>query len=133
VLRPGDAVDEGTAYSMGYRNLGAGASAFAAVFARDARGEVHWIAPAWLDPHEDPSSVSLQHTDAELRPSGAVVLERAARGELHVFVVLTERPLQVSEVEAVGAALDAAALRSRWPQAIVDETVVQVGGEGRER
>jgi hypothetical protein len=132
-LRPGDAVDPDTAYSLGYRNLGVGASAFATVFAQDARGELHWIAPVWLDPHENPSSEPLPHADHEVRPSGAVVLDRPASGDLRVFVVLTERPLRVSEVEDVGGALDAAHLRARWPGSVVDETVVQVGDPRPER
>jgi len=111
-LRQGDAVDADTAYSVGYRNIGPG-PAFAVVFARDARGEVHWIAPAWLDPREDPSSLSLPPSEREVRPSGAVVFDRPAPGDMHVFVVLTERPLHVSEVEQVGAAVDLTTLRSR--------------------
>jgi|HubBroStandDraft_2_1064218.scaffolds.fasta_scaffold13134_3 hypothetical protein len=132
-LRAGDDVDPGTAYSVGYRNLGPNASAFAAVFAQDARGEVHWIAPAWLDPHEDPSSEPLRHADREAPPAGAVVLDRPAPGDMHVFVVVTERPLRVSEVEGIGGALDPAGLRARWPQAVVDETVVRVGAERPDR
>jgi hypothetical protein len=132
-LRQGDWVDADTAYSLGYRNLGAAASAFATVFAQDARGDVHWIAPAWLDPHEDPSSESLQHADREAPPAGAVILERPAPGDMHVFVLVTGRALRVSEVEAMGGPIDPARLRARWPQAMVEETVVHVGGERPDR
>jgi hypothetical protein len=126
-LRQGDDVDPETAYSLGGRNLGPAGSAFVMVFAQDARGDVHWIAPAWLDPHEDPASDSLPHAERESRPSGVVVLERPAAGDMRVFVVLSERPLHVSEVERVGGVLDAAKIQARWPGAVVDTTVVHVG------
>jgi hypothetical protein len=132
-LRQGDDVDPDTAYSLGYRNLGGDASAFLMVFTQDSRGDVHWVAPVWLDPREDPSSESLQHADREARPSGAVVLDRPAAGDMHVFVVLTERPLRVSEVEQVGGTFDSTGLRSRWPQAVVDETVVRVSAARPDR
>jgi hypothetical protein len=36
-------------------------------------------------------------------------------------------------VEGIGGALDPAGLRARWPQAVVDETVVRVGAERPDR
>jgi hypothetical protein len=132
VVRQGDEVAADSAYSIGYRNLGPGDSAFAAVFARDARGDVHWVAPMWLDPHADPASEPLAHAERETRATGAVVLDRPAPGEMHLFVFVTERPVRVSEVEGAGGALDAQGLRRRWPGAAVEEITVHVGtGTGR--
>jgi hypothetical protein len=126
-LRPGDDVEADAAYSIGYRNLGPDGSAFAAVFAQDARGEIHWIAPVWLDPHADPASESLAHAAREARAPGAIVLDRPAPGDLRVFVVVTTQPLRVSEVEGAGAALDVQGLRRRWPGSVVEETTIHVG------
>ena len=136
VLRPGDDVATDAAYSIGYRNVGPADSAFAAVFAQDARGDIHWIAPVWLDPHADPASESLAHAEREERATGAVVLDRPAPGDLRVFVVVTAQPLRVSEVEGAGRALDVPGLRRRWPGAVVEEMTVHVGvsvGVGSDR
>ena len=129
----GDEVGPDAAYSMGYRNLGDARSAYAMVFAQDAAHEVHWVAPAWTDASQDPASIALAHADHDVAPSEAVVLDHPAPGALHVFTLVTPRPLRVSEVEALARSpLDAAALRAKWPDAAVEEKVVHVvAGTGR--
>jgi hypothetical protein len=127
-------VDQGTAYAVGYRNLGPGGGTYLMVFAQDADRAVHWIAPAWLDPASDPASVQLAHSEQEALPLEAMVLDRPAGGALHVFTLTTPAPLHVSDVEAFARTpLDAAGLRALWPGAVVDETVVEVGASGDAR
>jgi hypothetical protein len=126
-LTAGGTVTAHTAYAVTFRNLGADGSAYLAVFAQDAAGEVHWIEPTWVDPAQDPVSVSLPHAEREGAPRMSVVLERPAAGMMHVFVLVTSSPVRVSEVERLaGTTLDAAALRARWPGATVDQTDVGV-------
>jgi hypothetical protein len=128
-LAAGEEVREGTAYAVGYRNLGEARSAYLMVFAQDAANEVHWVAPAWLDPAHDPASEPLAHADIDALPSQAVVLEHPARGPMRVFTVVTAAALRVSQVERLAASgpLDASALRAAWPGAEVEQTVVLVG------
>jgi hypothetical protein len=133
-LRAGDEVRMDTPYAVAAVNLGESDSAHLMVFAQDAGHDLHWIEPAWVDPSQDPPGVSLAHSTRATPPSAAIVLDHPAPGELHVFVLVTPRPVRVSEVEALAAApLDAGALRARWPEGVVDETVLRVaasGGEG---
>jgi hypothetical protein len=54
-----------------------------------------------------------------------VVLSDPALGPLRFVSVLTETPRHVSEIEALPApALDLASLRTRWPDAVIDETAI---------
>ncbi|MGH7436225.1 MAG: anti-sigma factor family protein [Polyangiaceae bacterium] len=127
LLAAGDYVTAQTAYAVSFRNLGADGSAYLAIFAQDSAGEVHWIEPTWVDPAQDPASVPLPHADRESPPRTSVVLERPAVGAMHLFVLVTPVPVRVSEVERfAGTTVDAVALRTRWPGATVDETVVSV-------
>jgi anti-sigma factor RsiW len=129
-LIAGSEVDAETSYAVASVNLGASGSAYVMVFAQDARGDLHWVEPAWLDPAADPEGVLVPHTEREVPPSGATVLDHPAAGTLRVFVMVTPRPLRVSEIERLARSpLDASALRARWPDAVVDETEVRVGRE----
>jgi hypothetical protein len=135
-IAPGEEVSADTPYAVAFRNLGPSDSAFMMVFAEDAAHDLHWIEPAWLDPTEDPASLSLPHADREGAPRTSVVLDRPAVGALRLFVVVSPHPLRVSDVERLGSTpLDASALRARWPEGVVDEMDVQVapgdGGEAR--
>jgi hypothetical protein len=126
-LAAGEELGPDAAYAVTYRNLGAAGSAYLMVFAQDASLDLHWIAPAWVDPSLDPASESLAHAETEAPPIEAIALERPAGGPLHVFTLVTSRPLRVSDVERFGSrALSAAMLRAQWPDAVVDETVVRV-------
>ena len=86
-----------------------------------------------LDLRTDPASEALAHAEREARGVGAVVLDRPAPGDMHLFVVVTDKPLRVSQVEGVGGALDAQGLRRRWPDAVVEETTVHVGAAEPDR
>jgi hypothetical protein len=129
-VRNGDVVDVYTAYSVAYRNLGAGGAAFAMTFAVDAAGEVHWIAPMWFDEHTDPASEPMPHAERESPPVTGTALDRPALGIMRVVTMMTPSPLHVSEVERMvhgrrGVdALDV--LRRSLPGAVIDETTVEV-------
>jgi anti-sigma factor RsiW len=126
-LAAGEEVGPDAAYAVAYRNLGTSGSAYAMVFAQDASLDLHWIAPAWVDSSLDPASESLAHAETEAPPTEAIALDRPAGGPLHVFTLVTSRPLRVSDIERIGnRALEPATLRARWPDAVVDETVVRV-------
>jgi hypothetical protein len=126
-LEGGGKVTAQTAYAVSFRNLRADGSAYLAVFAQDAAGEVHWIEPTWLDLAQDPASESLPHADQEAAPRTSVVLDHPAVGPMHVFALVTPGPAHVSEIEQLARSpVNAAALRARWPGAAVDETVVAV-------
>jgi hypothetical protein len=130
-LVAGQEVHAGTSYAVAAVNLGASGSAYLMVFAQDAANDLHWIEPGWRDPTQDPEGTPLPHAEHEAPPTAATVLDQPAPGSLHVFVLVTPRPVRVSEVERLaGSALDARALRARWPDAVVDETVVHVAADG---
>jgi len=118
-LLDGDTAPADTPFAVSYRNLGS--SGFLMVFAKDARSDVHWIAPAYLDASTDPPSVPLAHHDTDALLSRATILDGPADGPLTVFVVITPRPHRVTEVEGLGKKLDAALLRAAWPDAEVRE------------
>jgi hypothetical protein len=116
-LRDHDAITADTAFAMSYRNVGS--PAFAMVFAVDAAGELHWIAPAYLDPADDPSSISLARTISDVVLPHAMVLDRPAIGSLRVFTIVSTHPLHVREIEQLAGAVDVTSLHRRWPDADV--------------
>jgi hypothetical protein len=127
-LHDGATVSPGTAFAVSYRNLGA--PAYAAVFAIDAAGEVHWIAPAYLSAATDPTSFLLAPGTTDTVLADATVLASPAPGALRVLVVVTPTPLHVSEIERL-APRDAASLRSRWPDADVRELALDLSSPDR--
>jgi hypothetical protein len=138
LVRPGDAVPAEAAYAVTTRNLGTSGSAYVMVFAQDDARNLHWIEPAWTDPSADPTAPPLPHAEHDTPPSEAAVLDRPAPGAMRIFTLVTPRPVHVSSVERLaGGALDAGALQAAWPDAMVEEVVVQVqprsGGDGAER
>jgi hypothetical protein len=116
-LRDGDRVDGATAYAVSYRNLGA--PAFLAIVAADAAGDLHWIAPAYLTAGTDPTSLPLAASPRDVVLPKASVLDAPAAGPLHIFSIVTTRPLHVSEIEALPHPLDADMLRRALPGADV--------------
>jgi hypothetical protein len=114
-LRDGDVVGPDTPFAISYRNVGK--PAFAIVFAVDAKGERHWIAPAYLSEHDDPASIALSQTTTDVVLPNATQLEGPASGALHVYSVVTAEPVHVSDVERMTGTVDMAALHRRWPTA----------------
>jgi hypothetical protein len=129
-LHDGATVSPETAFAVSYRNLGA--PAYAAVFAIDGAGELHWIAPAYLSAASDPTSFLLAPapgaTDTVL--ADATMLASPTPGALRVLVVVTSTPLHVSEVERL-APHDVASVRARWPDADVRELALDLSSTDR--
>lgn len=104
------------------------APAYLLAFGLDARGEVHWLYPAYLDRRTDPGSVRLEPSVVQRPLPESVVLEGVAEGPLRLVTVVTRSPLRVSDVEtATLAERQPAALRLRWPEARIDELPVHIG------
>ena len=111
----------------GYRNLLGAGEAFLTVFGVDAAGEVHWLYPGFTQPSEDPASLPLPPSEREALLKESVVLEAPAAGPLRLYSVVTPAPLKVRELEGLPhGELTRARLRSRFPDAQVEEWVVEV-------
>lgn len=124
-LAAAEAVTKDTAYAVSYVNLGPAGSAFLMVFAVDARGEVHWIEPAYLDAADDPAAIALDHAEVDVTLPTAAVLEAPAPGPLRLVSLVSPRPLRVSQIEALApAALGLTSLRDRFPGAVIQEFTV---------
>jgi hypothetical protein len=124
-LRDGAVVSADTAFAVSYRNLGD--RAYALVFAVDHEREVHWIAPVYLSSHDDPASLPLPTTTTDVVLPRATLLDAPAAGALHLFVVVSRRPLHVSDVERMTGGIDAAALQRSWPDANIRAFTLQIG------
>jgi hypothetical protein len=70
------------------------------VFALDARHEVHWLHPAYLDAASDPSSLELRQGVMGQALEEVAEPENPAPGALRVYALLSSQPLTVKAVEA---------------------------------
>jgi hypothetical protein len=95
-------VEKKAEYSASYTSTYA-RRAYVLVFAVDAAKEVHWIAPAFTDPQQDPSAVEIERTESEMPLRSSVVFDGIAEGKLSVFAVVTERLTHVSDIERIPA------------------------------
>lgn len=131
-LAPGDGLAPGVPVVASVRNAGP-AAAWLLAYALDARGEVHWLYPGYLDPATDPEALRLDGRQAQRTLPEAVVLEGVPAGALRLVTVLSPGPRRVSEIErAAPAERTPEALRRRWPEARVDEVPLRyAAGEGR--
>jgi hypothetical protein len=69
------------------------------LFALDARGDVHWFYPAFLDPGADPQSILVgAQPQVQSLPDG-ITPDNPAVGPLRFVGVFSKAPLLVSEVE----------------------------------
>jgi hypothetical protein len=125
-LHAGSRIRAGTALTAGLRNLGK-ERAYLLLFAVDARNEVHWIAPEFTLPSENPEAVGvLPARDESLLPS-AVAFDDLSPGALRVVALISPRPLRVSEIESLPAAeLDGAGLVRRFPGAEIRQFQLDV-------
>jgi hypothetical protein len=120
-LAAGAPIGPGTALVASYSNVD-GAPAHLLAFAFDARGDVHWLYPAFVDPRTDPEAIRLEPAVVNRALPDSVILEDVAPGPLRVVTVVSREPLRVSNVEALPPSersLDG--VRGRWPSARVDE------------
>jgi hypothetical protein len=93
---------------------------FLMVFALDARREVHWIHPAYLDAATDPSSLELRPRVMGQALDEVAEPENPAPGALEVYALLMSRPLTVKAVEARLAAKQLP-VPELFPEAEVEE------------
>ncbi len=131
-LAPGDGLAPGVPVVASVRNAGP-AAAWLLAYALDARGEVHWLYPGYLDPATDPEALRLDGRQAQRTLPESVVLEDVPAGTLRVVTVVSPGPRRVSEIErAAPSERTPEALRRRWPEARVDEVPLRyAGGEAR--
>lgn len=124
-LAPGDRLPSGVPVVASYSNVDP-APAWLLAFALDARGEVHWLYPGWIDATQDPAAVRLEGSVVQRALAESVVLEEVPDGPLRLVTVVTRAPRRVSEIEAaLPADRTPEALRRRWPDARVDELPVR--------
>jgi hypothetical protein len=125
-LQAGGRIRAGTALTAGLRNLGKD-SAYLLLFAVDARNEVHWIAPEFTLPDQNPEAVNVVPAkDEKLLPS-AVAFDDLSPGTVRVVALISPKPLRVSEVESLPAAeLDGAGLMRRFADAEIRQLQLDV-------
>ena len=110
---------EGDALAVRYTNRG-DVPRYLAVFALDARRELHWIYPAYVDAAANPGSVILAPDARDKLLSEVVEPEAPAAGELRVFALVTDAAVHVKEVEALPRRqLSAERLEAFFPSAKV--------------
>ncbi len=134
-LASGAIIDSSTPLTAAFRNLGA-APAFLLLFAVDAHGVVHWIAPRYTTASEDPVAVTIPVTADEEVLGTTAVLDDVTPGPLRVVALISRAPTHVSEVESLeGNVIDATHLVPRLPAgAEIRETLMMVrGAEGGTR
>jgi hypothetical protein len=94
---------------------------FFMAFAIDAAGDVHWLFPAYNDAGENPEALELNaHQVARVLPE-TVELVDPAEGKLRVVSMLSERRLNVKEVEGRLRSLPAAPLDRVFPESTLRE------------
>jgi len=80
------------------------------VFALDTAHRVYWYHPAWTDPGQRPSAVSIQ-AGAEVRELPEAIRHPLPAGALRIFGVFARRALTVADVEKAVADMAPAAVR----------------------
>lgn len=118
-LLEGAELGAGDGILVRYSNPGA-ERVYLMVFALDARREVHWLHPAYLDAASDPSSLELRHGVMGQALEEVAEPESPAPGALGVYALLTSQPLTVKAVEAALAAKPRP-VHELFPEAEVEE------------
>jgi DNA-directed RNA polymerase specialized sigma24 family protein len=114
-------IDKRTEFSAAYTSSFA-RRAYVLVFVVDAGKEIHWIAPAFSDPTQDPTAMEIERTDSETPLRASVMFEGIAEGKLSVFAVVTERVTHVSDIERIPSTeRTVERLRARFPDGAVHE------------
>ncbi len=124
-LVAGAPVAQGTPFVASYSNVDS-AAAHLLAFGVDARGEVHWLYPAFDDPDTDPKSVRLEPLHVQQALPDSVVLEDVPPGPLRIVSVISRSPLRVSSVESLPTQeRTVEGLRARFPGAGVSELLLR--------
>lgn len=94
---------------------------FLMAFAIDARGDVHWLYPAYSDAASNPESLALGETDAPLVLRETVELDHPAPGMLRVVSLVSRKRMSVLEVEKRLADRPGKPLASMFPESSLRE------------
>lgn len=122
----GSPVKTDAAFTGAYTNV-YGADVHLLLFAVDAKSTVHWLYPAYVNAHDDPTSVRLDRAERERLFTSSVVLDAPAKGPLRLVAVVTTAPLHVSNIETrAPSALTLQALAKDFPRASISEIRVVV-------
>jgi hypothetical protein len=116
-----------------YRNIETTRPVHLLAFAVDAAGEVHWLYPGHLSETSDEPAPRLETTGPQERMMPeAVQLDAPAAGPLRLVSIVSPEPLRVSSVERlVPGQRTLAALRERWPAAVVEALEVELSGDAK--
>ncbi|HVH46066.1 MAG TPA: zf-HC2 domain-containing protein [Labilithrix sp.] len=128
-LVAGSKVTSETRFVASHRNTGT-ATAYALVFGVDARGDVHWLYPAFEAAGTDPASAPLPPTEGReaLMGTGAW-FDDLSPGRLSIVTILSREPLHVSRIEGRAAlGLGVEALRREFANSEVTSIDVFVAG-----
>jgi len=121
-LRDGATLPARAPLTAAYRNLETERSLRLLLFAIDARGEIHWLYPAYSSDGTDPEATHLGYSPSETALPESVVFEDPAPGAMRLVTVVTPTSLRVSAIEALAPdQLTRAALQRRWPDSLVEE------------
>jgi hypothetical protein len=124
-------VAQSTVFVASYSNIDT-AAAHLLAFGIDARGEVHWLYPAFDDSRADPQAVRLEPLHVQQALPDSVVLEDVPVGPLRIVSIISRGPLHVSSVEGLPAdERTLETLRARFPGARVGELLLRVEPSSR--
>ena len=122
----GSATIVGTPLTAGLRNFGRG-QAHLLLFAVDARGSVHWIAPEFTVPGSNPQATIVPPSAGERLLPSSVVFDDLAPGPLRIVAVIASEPLRVLEVDTLsGGELESERLMKRFPRAEIRQFQLEV-------
>jgi len=132
-LEAGARLPPTTPLVVAYRNIETARPLYLLTFAVDAAGDVHWLYPGHLSETSDEPAPRLETTGPKERMMPeAVQLEAPAAGPLRLVSIVSPEPLRVSSVERLEPGQRTlAALRERWPAAVVESLEVELAGEAR--
>ncbi|WP_257455159.1 DUF4384 domain-containing protein [Archangium lipolyticum] len=118
---------------VAYRNIESARPVYLLAFAVDASGEVHWLYPGHLSETSDEPAPRLETTGPQERMMPeAVQLEAPAAGPLQLVSIVSPEPLRVSSVERLAPGQRTlAALRERWPAAVVEALEVELARDAK--
>jgi anti-sigma factor RsiW len=130
-LAAGSVIERDAPLTATFRNLGT-APAYLLLFAVDAQHVVHWIAPRYSRPEENPVARTLPPSVRQDVLDTSAVFDDVSPGALRLVAVVSSAPIHVADVETLEAReLDQDRLGSHFPRGTdVRETIVQVRGGG---
>jgi hypothetical protein len=118
-------VDDGLLFS--YTNLGPAPFSHLMVFGIDDQRQVYWYYPAFLDPRDNPTGISIEKGASRVALD-EVVAHRYRAGRLTLFGVFSDRAFSVADVERAveHGASESAALEAALGGARVKSLPVEV-------